>query len=176
MKNNLHYVLEISLVHYLYHTRANTAQWTSDIFQYQCVMYRWHYGNGESYCFNQNTLPCVEDLPFLPQGLVTISITPDSATIQWEAGDNQYLVSVVEYTVEYGETDRLEAGTTAAVVLGPDSDVGSADLRGLLPATRYYYSVVASTAVGEKRSPLKTFQTKEDVTGMEESPVNLLMR
>jgi hypothetical protein len=107
--------------------------------------------------------------PEIPQAsIAAISITTDSAVIQWLPGDTRHLVSEVAYTVEYGETELFEAGTTAPVVLGPEVKVLSevkilsVSLSGLLPGTTYSYRIVASTGIGQDyRSGTETFTTKE---------------
>ena len=122
-------------------------------------------------CYHSYILtPCKGDLPpEIPQAsIAAISITTDSAVIQWLPGDTRHLVSEVAYTVEYGETELFEAGTTAPVVLGPEVKVLSevkilsVSLSGLLPGTTYSYRIVASTGIGQDyRTGTETFTTKE---------------
>ena len=98
---------------------------------------------------------------------MVISITSNSAVIQWSLVETQQLLSEVELSVEYGQTERLEAGSTAAVVVGPGNRMASLPLSHLLPHTTYYYRVVASTGVGQdQKSDIETFTTMEVTVGM----------
>ena len=96
-------------------------------------------------------------LPPLVRDVAADSITTTSARLRAKVRSNS---QATEYRFEYGTTTAYGQETPATYAgSGYDLNTVAAEVKGLEPATKYHYRVVAKNDAGESKGADRTFET-----------------